>query len=106
MRVVGALRDKLQLLKQTEQKDGGAKQARLLLMADATYGSCCVDEVGASHIDAECVVHYGHTCLIPTSTVPAFFVLGKASMDAAPQSLMKVCRITHQAGKRCQHCSW
>ncbi|CAN0830272.1 2-(3-amino-3-carboxypropyl)histidine synthase subunit 2 [Linum grandiflorum] len=80
MRVVGALRDKLQLLKQTEQKDGGAKQARLLLMADATFGSCCVNEVGASHIDAECVVHYGHTCLIPTSTVPAFFVLGKASM--------------------------
>lgn len=32
-------------------------------MADTTYGSCCVDEVGASHIGADCVIHYGHTCL-------------------------------------------
>ncbi|CAN1132171.1 2-(3-amino-3-carboxypropyl)histidine synthase subunit 2, partial [Linum perenne] len=84
MRVVGALREKLQLLKESvsEQNDG-AKEVRLFVMADATYGSCCVDEVGASHIDADCVVHYGHTCLSPTSTVPAFFVLGKASIDAA-----------------------
>ncbi|CAN1246609.1 2-(3-amino-3-carboxypropyl)histidine synthase subunit 2 [Linum grandiflorum] len=83
MRVVGALRDKLQLLKQSEEKDGVSTEVRVFVMADATYGSCCVDEVGASHIDAECVVHYGHTCLSPTSTVPAFFVLGKASIDAA-----------------------
>eukprot|EP00268_Persea_americana_P029425 TRINITY_DN28449_c0_g1_i1.p1 TRINITY_DN28449_c0_g1~~TRINITY_DN28449_c0_g1_i1.p1 ORF type:complete len:452 (-),score=97.20 TRINITY_DN28449_c0_g1_i1:552-1907(-) len=50
-------------------------------MADTTYGSCCVDEVGASHIDADCVVHYGHTCMSPTSTLPALFVFGKASID-------------------------
>ncbi|XP_020532590.1 2-(3-amino-3-carboxypropyl)histidine synthase subunit 2 isoform X2 [Jatropha curcas] len=50
-------------------------------MADTTYGSCCVDEVGASHIDADCVIHYGHTCLSPTSTLPAFFVFGKASIS-------------------------
>lgn len=37
----------------------------LFVMADTTYGSCCVDEVGASHIDADCVIHYGHTCLSP-----------------------------------------
>lgn len=24
-----------------------------------------MDEVGASHVDADCVVHYGHTCLSP-----------------------------------------
>ncbi|CAI0458920.1 unnamed protein product [Linum tenue] len=85
MRVVGALRDKLQLLKESgsgTQRDG-AKEVRLFVMADATYGSCCVDEVGASHSDGECVIHYGHTCLSPSSTLPAFFVLGKASVDAS-----------------------
>ncbi|XP_020245685.1 diphthamide biosynthesis protein 2 isoform X2 [Asparagus officinalis] len=50
-------------------------------MADTAYGSCCVDEVAASHVDAECVVHYGHACMSPTSTLPALFVFGKAEMD-------------------------
>lgn len=41
------------------------KGVRLYVMADTAYGSCCVDEVGASHVDAECVVHYGHACMSP-----------------------------------------
>lgn len=28
--------------------------------------SCCVDEVAAQHVDADFVVHYGHTCLSPS----------------------------------------
>lgn len=27
--------------------------------------SCCVDEVAAQHVDADLIVHYGHTCLSP-----------------------------------------
>lgn len=38
---------------------------RVFVMADTAYNSCCVDEVGASHIDAQCVVHYGHACMSP-----------------------------------------
>lgn len=51
MRVVKALRQELD------------SSVKLYVMADTTYGSCCVDEVGAAHVGAECVVHYGHTCL-------------------------------------------
>ncbi|XP_031407041.1 2-(3-amino-3-carboxypropyl)histidine synthase subunit 2-like isoform X1 [Punica granatum] len=50
-------------------------------MADTTFGSCCVDEVGALHINAECVIHYGHTCLSSTSKLPAFFVFGKSPIS-------------------------
>ncbi|KAF7814369.1 2-(3-amino-3-carboxypropyl)histidine synthase subunit 2 isoform X1 [Senna tora] len=56
--------------------------------------------VGASHINADCVIHYGHTCFSPnsvsliivlysfcsnewTTTLPAFFVFGKASISIA-----------------------
>ncbi|KAF2321955.1 hypothetical protein GH714_004805 [Hevea brasiliensis] len=82
VRVVSALRDKLQLLRESvTEQNGDSKQVRLFVMADTTYGSCCVDEVGASHANADCVIHYGHTCLSPTSTLPAFFVFGKASIS-------------------------
>lgn len=54
-RVVTALRNTLQ-----------STEVGLFVMADTAYGSCCIDEVGASHINADCVIHYGHTCFSPS----------------------------------------
>ncbi|KAG9123716.1 Diphthamide biosynthesis protein 2 [Ceratobasidium sp. 392] len=51
------------------------------VLADTTYGSCCVDEVAAAHIDADVVVHYGHACLSPTSRLPVIYVFGKRNLD-------------------------
>ncbi|GMH30676.1 hypothetical protein Nepgr_032519 [Nepenthes gracilis] len=83
-KVVRALRQKLRALVECDEKSNReGREAGLFVMADTTYGSCCVDEVGASHINAECVIHYGHTCLSPTSTLPAFFVFGKASISVS-----------------------
>ncbi|XP_039062162.1 2-(3-amino-3-carboxypropyl)histidine synthase subunit 2-like [Hibiscus syriacus] len=48
-------------------------------MADTTFGSCCIDE-GSFPYKCDCI-HYGHTCLSPTSTLPAFCVFGKASIN-------------------------
>ncbi|XP_047330742.1 2-(3-amino-3-carboxypropyl)histidine synthase subunit 2 isoform X2 [Impatiens glandulifera] len=70
IRVVSSLNDRLQ-----------DTDTRLYVMADTTFGSCCVDEVGAAHANADCVIHYGHTCLSKTSTLPAFFVFGKAKIN-------------------------
>lgn len=66
IRIVRALRAKLGSLRSSDGERGvDDKDIGLFVMADTTYGSCCVDEVGASHIDADCVIHYGHTCLSP-----------------------------------------
>lgn len=59
-RVVASLRKRLQSLREIDERDVG-----LYVMADTTYGNCCVDEVGASHINADCVIHYGQTCFSP-----------------------------------------
>ncbi|XP_010524170.1 PREDICTED: diphthamide biosynthesis protein 2 isoform X2 [Tarenaya hassleriana] len=83
-RVVGALKRKIRLLKDSNaERSEGDEGVRFFVMADTTYGSCCVDEVGALHIDAECVIHYGHTCLSPTSVLPAFFVFGRAPITVS-----------------------
>ncbi|KAF2300331.1 hypothetical protein GH714_012061 [Hevea brasiliensis] len=63
-RVVSDLRDKLQLLRESvTEQNGDSIEVQLFVMADTNYGSCFVDEVGALHIVADCVIHYGHTCL-------------------------------------------
>lgn len=35
------------------------------VMADTSYGSCCVDEVAAQHADADAIIHFGRSCLSP-----------------------------------------
>ncbi|KAJ3045666.1 Diphthamide biosynthesis protein 2 [Rhizophlyctis rosea] len=52
----------------------------LYILADTTFGSCCVDEVAAEHANADLVVHYGRTCLSKTSRIPVHYVFGKASV--------------------------
>ena len=36
-----------------------------VIMADVTYGACCVDDFSARALDCELLVHYGHSCLVP-----------------------------------------
>lgn len=55
---------------------------RIFILGDTSYGSCCVDEVAAQHLFADCIVHYGRTCLSATSTIPVVYVFGNAPIDA------------------------
>ncbi|XP_066298027.1 2-(3-amino-3-carboxypropyl)histidine synthase subunit 2-like [Branchiostoma lanceolatum] len=53
------------------EKETGAK---VYILGDTSYGSCCVDEVAAQHVNADCIVHYGQSCLSPTSHLPVLYV--------------------------------
>ncbi|GAA5820936.1 hypothetical protein JCM3770_002636 [Rhodotorula araucariae] len=57
------------------------RHKELYVLADTTYGSCCVDEVAAQHVDADFVIHYGHTCLSPPARLPVLYILTKRSID-------------------------
>lgn len=46
----------------------------LFILGDTSYGACCADEVGALHLNADAIVHYGQACLSPTRTLPVLHV--------------------------------
>ena len=54
---------------------------RLSILADTSYGACCVDEIAAEHVDAEVVVHYGRSCLSPTARLPVIYVFTSRQLD-------------------------
>ena len=54
---------------------------KLTILADTSYGACCVDEIAAEHVDADAVVHYGRACLSPTARLPAVHVFTKRPLD-------------------------
>lgn len=49
-------------------------EMKLYILADTSYGSCCVDELAAEHVDADVVVHYGRACLSPTARLPVIYI--------------------------------
>jgi diphthamide biosynthesis protein 2 len=71
------LHDSVRIFRALKDKIGDDQQ--LFVLADTSYGrltpllsssplshvspSCCVDEVAASHVDADAMVHYGHACM-------------------------------------------
>ncbi|XP_044530541.1 2-(3-amino-3-carboxypropyl)histidine synthase subunit 2 [Gracilinanus agilis] len=52
--------------------------AKMFVLGDTAYGSCCVDVLGAEQAEAEALVHFGPACLSRLSRpLPVFYVLGQ-----------------------------
>ncbi|KAI9795445.1 MAG: Diphthamide biosynthesis protein 2 [Candelina submexicana] len=57
---------------------------RLYILADTSYGACCVDELAAEHVDADVIVHYGRACLSPTARLPVIHVFTNQPLPLKP----------------------
>jgi len=62
---------------------GDAVPTRVFVLADTTFGSCCVDEVAAAHHAADAIVHFGRACMSPVARLPARFVFNKVDLDVS-----------------------
>lgn len=47
----------------------------------STKKSCCVDVVAGEHCNAECIVHFGHSCLSIVEKIPVFYVFEKSPLN-------------------------
>ncbi|KAK3936862.1 major facilitator superfamily domain-containing protein [Diplogelasinospora grovesii] len=79
--VVQALNTELSTLAGDTQKGAGE---RIYILADTSYSACCVDEVAAEHVNADVVIHYGRSCLSPTSRLPVIYVFTRHPLDLTP----------------------
>lgn len=59
----------------------GTTEMKLTVLADTSYGSCCVDEIAAEHVEAEAVIHYGRACLSPTTRLPVVHVFTRQPLN-------------------------
>jgi len=53
----------------------------VFILGDTTFGSCCVDEVAAAHMNADAVVHFGHHCFSKARNLPVLYVYTKLPCD-------------------------
>ncbi|KAI0796306.1 diphthamide synthesis protein [Irpex lacteus] len=59
--------------------------ALTVIMGDVTYGACCIDDYTAVALGCDMLVHYGHSCLVPTTetTIKTLYVFVEIAIDAA-----------------------
>lgn len=49
----------------------------VFILGDTTYSSCCPDEIGAMHLNADVIVHYGtNACLSVSESLPVIYSFG------------------------------
>lgn len=55
----------------------------MFILGDVTYGACCVDDFSALALEADLLVHYGHSCLVPVdvTTIPCLYVFVDIQID-------------------------
>ncbi|RNA01200.1 diphthamide biosynthesis 2 [Brachionus plicatilis] len=56
-------------------------ESTFFILADTSYGSCCVDTVAAEHYNADAIIHYGHSCLSQVENIPTLLVFDKSPLD-------------------------
>ncbi|KNC29690.1 hypothetical protein FF38_05068 [Lucilia cuprina] len=59
----------------------GDKDFKVFILADTSYGSCCVDEIAAAHVDADSVVHFGNACRSKVSRLPVYYSFPQFEID-------------------------
>lgn len=54
---------------------------QMFVLADTSYGSCCVDEIAAAHANADGIIHFGHACLSKVARIPVQYVFFQFTVD-------------------------
>ncbi len=54
----------------------------VFVLGDTTYASCCPDEIGAQHLSADVIVHFGqYACLSISDSLPIIYSFGVEKWD-------------------------
>jgi len=61
----------------------------VFILGDTSFGECCVDEVAAQHLNADSVIHFGHTCLTPAQSLPVLYIFTQRHIDV-PQFIQSI----------------
>ncbi|KAH8383057.1 hypothetical protein KR009_006611 [Drosophila setifemur] len=75
------------------------EEVKVFIMADTTYGSCCVDEIAAAHVEADSVIHFGNACRSRACRLPVLYLYPKFALDEG-NLLEKLQTLRPECGER------
>lgn len=72
----------------------------VLIMGDVTYGACCIDDFTAIALGCDFLVHYAHSCLIPSDVNKIKTLYVFVSIDIDVKHFVATMKRNFTAGKR------
>lgn len=87
----------------SKNSDSTGGELTVSILGDVTYGACCIDDLTAVSLDVDLLVHYGHSCLVPTTctALPCLYVFVEIRVDAG--HLVDCVRLTFEGGEAADH---
>ncbi|KAH8358939.1 hypothetical protein KR093_003421, partial [Drosophila rubida] len=76
-----------------------AEDCKVFILADTTYGSCCVDEIAAAHVESDSVIHFGNACRSKASRLPVLYLYPVLPL-ALPQMLKQLATLQTECAER------
>jgi diphthamide biosynthesis protein 2 len=83
-----------------------SKIANATIVADSTFGSCCIDQTTISHTATDCIVKYGDSCLSkPNTTIPIYHVFDTfpVAIDLVIENLKQFEKVLVFTSTDCYH---
>lgn len=74
--------------------------ADVVVMGDVVYGACCVDDYTAKTLGCDFIVHYGHSCLVPVTTMKVKSMYVFVSIRFDEEHLISTIRENFAEGSR------
>ncbi|XP_034487562.1 2-(3-amino-3-carboxypropyl)histidine synthase subunit 2 [Drosophila innubila] len=76
-----------------------SEECKVFILADTTYGSCCVDEIAAAHVEADSVIHFGNACRSKASRLPVLYLYPELPLEV-PAMLKQLGTLQPECGER------
>ncbi|KAH8311323.1 hypothetical protein KR044_005667, partial [Drosophila immigrans] len=76
-----------------------SEECKVFILADTTYGSCCVDEIAAAHVEADSVIHFGNACRSKASRLPVLYLYPVLPLEL-PKLLQQIAKLQAECADR------
>ncbi|KAH8395847.1 hypothetical protein KR215_006334, partial [Drosophila sulfurigaster] len=76
-----------------------AEECKVFILADTTYGSCCVDEIAAAHVESDSMIHFGNACRSKASRLPVLYLYPVLPLEL-PKMLQQLTTLQAECAER------
>lgn len=70
------------------------------ILGDVTFGACCIEDLSCQAVGVDFLVHYGHSCLVPTDQTTLNTLYIHVEIDVNVAHLVETVRLNFTADKR------
>lgn len=70
------------------------------IFGEANFGACCIDDLGARALGVDFLIHYGHSCLVPTDQTTVTTLYAHVEVEVDVEHLVDTVRYNFTPEKR------